>query len=166
LIPTPGAGLAPKTKAPTLPVRSGAWKPFSCEQGQIAGLMMLLGRIAPLLSLCRRSIRVHRPLLNCPLLVLDRSFLSVRPRVIAWCHLWLVAYIVAGRHLSLVTWVVTGWHLSPVMWLIVSSVEISRLRAPRCLRAPRLRISRFLVSYFCVGVRRIVPGIVVPGIVP
>ena len=62
--------------------------------GRIASLL-LLGRIAPLLSFCRRSIRVRRPLLNCPLLVLDRSFLSVRPRVIPGCHLWLVARVVA-----------------------------------------------------------------------
>src|ERR1700674_1231542 len=50
-----------------------------------------------------------------------------------------------------VTWIVAGRHLSPVTWLIVS-----------CIEAPRLRVSRFLVSYSCV----IVPGIVVPGIVP
>jgi len=51
---------------------------------QIAGLMTRIGGIAPLLGSCRCPVRVHRPLLNCPRLVLDRrSLLSVRPGVVA-----------------------------------------------------------------------------------
>jgi len=46
--------------------------------------------------------------------------------------------------------------LSPVSWLIVSCVEASRLRASR------LSVSRFLISYICAIVPRIIPG-VVPG---
>ena len=49
----------------------------------IAGLMTRIGGIAPLLGSCRCPIRVHRPLLNCPRLTLDRRFfLSVRPWVV------------------------------------------------------------------------------------
>src|SRR5438876_840268 len=85
--------------------------------------MTLLGRIAPLLGFCRRPIRCpirgHRPLLNCPRLVLGRSFLpDPRPRVVAGCHLLPFRRVVAVWHLSPVTWVVTGWHLSRVAWVV------------------------------------------------
>lgn len=69
---------------------------------------MLVGGIALLLGFPLPPIRVL-PLLNCPLLVLGRSFLPDRPRVVA------------------------GWHLLPVTWLTVSCIEASWLRASRFL---------------------------------
>ena|SRR5258708_5519561 len=116
---------------------------------EIAGsdpdLTMLLGGIAPLLVLGFRlsPIRVPRPLRSCPLLVLDRSFLPVRPCV------------VTGRHLFPVTRIVAGGHLLPVTWLIVSCIGASRFEVSR------LRGSGVLVSY-CIIVPGKVPGIVVP----
>jgi hypothetical protein len=62
---------------------------------EIAGLVMLVGGIALLLGFPLPPIRVHRRLLNCPLLVLGRSFLPDRPRVVAGWHLFPVASVVA-----------------------------------------------------------------------
>jgi len=49
-----------------------------------------------------------------------------------------------------------GMTFVPVSWLIVSCIEASRLRASR------LSVFRFLISYICAIVPRIIPGIV-PG---
>src|SRR5260370_8865645 len=118
--------------------------------------MTRIGGIALLLGSCRCPIGVHRPLRNCPRLVLGRrSFLSVRTWIVAGCHLSPVTWIVAGCHLSPVTWIVAGCHLSPVTWLIVS-----------CIEAPRLRVSRFLVSYSFVIFPGVFLGIFFPRILP
>lgn len=170
---TEKSGHKAKTKAPSLRLRCEEWEPFdanipSTSPIQVADLAMLLRGIVLLLRSCRSPIRIHRPLLSCPRLVRGRSFLPVRPWVVAGWSLYLVGCIVVGWRLFPVLCIAAGWHLFPVTWLIVSRIEASPFEVSG-LRASRLRICSFLVSYSCVIVpgiaAGIVPRVVIPGIV-
>ena len=79
-----GAHIAPKQGLPAFAPGAKSGSPLMRTLPvEIAGLVMLVGGIALLLGFPLPPIRVHRPLLSCPLLVLGRSFLPVRPRVVA-----------------------------------------------------------------------------------